>query len=125
MSRHTPGPFRVLKDVRYGPSGSKYADQWWIDSDSRKAMALLEVWELNRDPKWRKANPDKVKERRATMREVAANAALFAAAPDLLEALKWALSKTNPSPCRCLKFANPPHICVAHKAIAKAEGRTK
>lgn len=37
---------------------------------------------------------------------------------ELREALKWTLSK-EPSPCRCLDFATPPHVCIAHKALAK------
>lgn len=36
----------------------------------------------------------------------------------LVDALEWAMEK-EPSPCRCLDFADPPHVCMAHKAIAK------
>jgi hypothetical protein len=39
---------------------------------------------------------------------------------DLVNALKWAMEK-EPSPCRCLPFATPPHICVGHRAILDSE----
>ncbi len=39
---------------------------------------------------------------------------------ELVDALKWALEK-EPSPCRCLPLATPPHVCVAHKALLSAE----
>ena len=41
-----------------------------------------------------------------------------AAIEELAVALKWAMEK-EPSPCRCLDFATPPHVCVAHKALSK------
>ena len=40
--------------------------------------------------------------------------------PKLVEALEWAMEKTNPSPCRCMPFARPPHVCLAHRALAEA-----
>lgn len=39
---------------------------------------------------------------------------------ELATALKWCLHK-EPSPCRCVDFATPPHICTAHRAIKKIE----
>ncbi len=39
---------------------------------------------------------------------------------DLVEALKWAMDK-EPSPCRCIPFATPPHVCVGHRAILDSE----
>lgn len=32
-------------------------------------------------------------------------------------ALQWAMDK-DPSPCRCIDFATPPHVCPAHKALS-------
>lgn len=47
--------------------------------------------------------------------------------PDLIDqlvrALEWALAK-EPSPCRCFDFATPPHVCVAHMALAAARENT-
>jgi hypothetical protein len=40
--------------------------------------------------------------------------------PKLVDALEWAMEKTSPSPCRCLPFAKPPHVCVAHRVLAEA-----
>jgi len=37
----------------------------------------------------------------------------------MIEALTWALAK-EPSPCRCIRFSTPTHVCVAHKALATA-----
>lgn len=42
----------------------------------------------------------------------------------LMEALKWALGK-EPSPCRCMDFAAPPHVCTAHRAIEAYNAATK
>ncbi len=36
----------------------------------------------------------------------------------LVQALEWAMDK-EPSPCRCMDFATPPHVCRAHKALAE------
>lgn len=41
------------------------------------------------------------------------------ATAELVAALEWALDK-EPSPCRCISFATPPHVCAAHRAIAAA-----
>ena len=38
---------------------------------------------------------------------------------ELIAALQWAMAK-EPSPCRCMDFTTPPHVCVAHKALAAA-----
>ena len=41
----------------------------------------------------------------------------------LRDALQWCLEK-EPSPCRCVGFASPPHVCVAHRALnARKEGK--
>jgi hypothetical protein len=88
MSQHTPGPWRVYKSDRFGESGNKHADVWLIESDTRKAMAMLEVWALNSSPKWRRENRAAVLEHRETISEVKANAHLIAAAPELLAAVR-------------------------------------
>lgn len=92
-TQHTPGPWKFFKDTRFGPwntaenkQGNPHYYQWWIESDSRKCMALLEVPYLNTDPKWRKDHPQVIAEHAKTLKEVEANAALIAAAPELLEA---------------------------------------
>ena len=89
--KHTQGPWVFKKDERLGESGNKHADLWIIESKSRKAMAILEVWELNRSPKWRSENPEKIKEHSDTIAEVEANARLIASAPELLDALEACL----------------------------------
>ena len=81
--KHTPGDWRYRQDIRVGESGNKHADLFIIESDERSTMATLEVWELNRDPKWRTANPKAIAERIETMVEVEANAKLMCAAPNL------------------------------------------
>jgi hypothetical protein len=37
----------------------------------------------------------------------------------LEEAVEWTLGM-NPSPCRCISFATPPHVCIAHRALGSA-----
>lgn len=39
-----------------------------------------------------------------------------AVAEQLAEALEWALDK-EPSPCRCVSFSIPPHVCTGHRAL--------
>ncbi len=39
----------------------------------------------------------------------------------LEEALQWAMGM-QPSPCRCLDFSSPPHVCIGHKALSPQEG---
>lgn len=75
-NQHTAGPWRVIHDTRNGERGNKHADQWWIDSGTRKAMALLEVWEITKET-WK--DKKRAKEQRGTLKEVAANATLIAA----------------------------------------------
>ncbi len=36
------------------------------------------------------------------------------------EALTWCLEK-EPSPCRCMDFSTPPHVCTAHLALASLQ----
>ena len=42
---------------------------------------------------------------------------------EMAEALEWAMGKTNPSPCRCMPFATPPHVCKGHIALARHHGK--
>jgi hypothetical protein len=39
-------------------------------------------------------------------------------------ALKWAMAM-EPSPCRCMDFATPPHVCRGHEALAGSDGGEK
>jgi hypothetical protein len=43
--------------------------------------------------------------------------ALHRVADDLALALNWAM-EMRPSPCRCVEFATPPHVCLGHAALA-------
>jgi hypothetical protein len=54
--------------------------------------------------------------------EANANGVLMAAAPELLEALRWAVDTENPAECPYCQ-ASPQKVCPAHAAIAKATGR--
>lgn len=51
---------------------------------------------------------------------VNSHAALERRNAELAEALDWCLAK-EPSPCRCVSFATPPHVCIAHAALAGAK----
>jgi hypothetical protein len=42
----------------------------------------------------------------------------------LEEALQWAM-QMEPSPCRCMDFATPPHVCKGHEALAGSDGGEK
>jgi hypothetical protein len=83
----TPGPWRFYKDTRHGPwntqtntQGSPYYYQWWIHSDTRKHMAVMEVPYLAKGIKHSAAVR---REHAETLREVQANAELIASAPVL------------------------------------------
>ena len=65
----------------------------------------------------------------ATLGEKAANAALIAAAPELLAACEWAAKSPHHPACMCRgeRAANPERHCTCHiqaanLAIAKAKG---
>lgn len=68
--KHTPEPWSFSREHDKTRSRSF----WWIESGTRKLMACLEVWDLNRDPKWRAAHPEVMKEHGETLVEVNANA---------------------------------------------------
>ncbi len=38
-------------------------------------------------------------------------------ANELCDALQWCL-ECSPSPCRCIPFSTPPHVCVRHRILA-------
>lgn len=119
-AKHTAGPWRYFKDLRNGESGNLHATQFWIDSESRKAMALLEVWEITKET-WK--NKSKAKEQRATLKEVEANARLIAAAPELFTALKNLLALTAKRLPATTQRANHGHknpILEARAALTKA-----
>jgi hypothetical protein len=53
------------------------------------------------------------------VRAVNSRAALLAAMQGLVAAMEWVMGK-EPSPCRCLPCAQPPHVCFAHKEMERA-----
>lgn len=85
MSRHTPGHYKVCRYVNEG----EFVTETCIRSDDESYLA--------------KVGPVNIE----------ANAALFAAAPDLLAALRYALRFCAPSA----------DLSICHRAIDKAEGK--
>lgn len=79
LTRHTQTPWRYFRQHDKG----RYRTVFIIESDTRKLMFASEVWDLNSNPKWRRENPEAVREHRDTLREVEANVRLAAAAPVL------------------------------------------
>ncbi len=51
------------------------------------------------------------------------NERLKAACAEKDDALAWALSM-DPSPCRCMTFSTPPHVCKGHRALAGLRAET-
>lgn len=97
----TPGHWDMHTDIRTGP-GPEYNpwyDQWILDSDTRKLMAIMEVPRLATT----KAHTLEVlREHRECMEEVGANAVAIAALPQLLEALE-AIVKADEDATKQLK----------------------
>lgn len=77
--KHTQGPWRYFLHR----NKERYRTIFIVESDARKLMFTSEVWDVNSNPKWRKANPGIVQDHRKTLREVEANTRLVAAAPTL------------------------------------------
>lgn len=94
MSAHTPGPWRI---TRSGKSPCA------IEADTTRGYALAKVYLAN--PETRKRAP-----------EYEANAALIAAAPDLLAALEIALDDPDS------EILGTDWERIARAAIAKATG---
>lgn len=86
MSKHTPGPWTVHEEH----TGSPEHSTWWrIDSSARFHMAKLEVFDVTAKYAHSEEHARNImSEYYEMMSEVRANAALIAAAPDLLAALK-------------------------------------
>lgn len=82
-SAHTAGPWGYFKQHNPKP---EYTTTWHIESDDRKHMAILTVYDINSNPRWQEAHPEEMAEHAQTLAEVEANARLMTAAPDLLEA---------------------------------------
>lgn len=84
LAAATPGPWEKTHDIRYGSSGNKHADQWWISSPTRKDMALMEVWDLTKEA-W--LDQEKATEQNKTIQEVMANSELITALRNAAPAL--------------------------------------
>lgn len=121
-SKHTPGPWRVIKERNPAP---QYNTTWTLDSETRKCMAVLTVLDLNKNPKWRTEHPDKVIEHAETVVEVAANARLIAAAPELLAALEAMVAAYAPRHAECPESMLHSAVRAAAAAISKAKGGGK
>jgi hypothetical protein len=99
MSGHTPGPWRMDGTTVYALTDTKEQNRFWCSVQSVRRAEYGE----------------------ASDAEVFANARLIAAAPDLLEALRWlagCAGKLGVYPVRDLDEA----LERARAAIAKAEG---
>ena len=123
-TKHTAGPWRFFKDTRFGPwntvenkQGNPHYYQWWIESDTRKLMALLEVPYLAKGVGHSVATKA---EHRKTLKEVEANAHLIVAAPDLLKACKRLLRLHRDTAKPSLEGLEATN--EADAAIAKAKG---
>jgi hypothetical protein len=103
--KHTPGPFEVQD-----PMGS--ADGLWVVQAGLVASEWSCIAIVCRDE-------DRSGAHFITKAEQAANARLFAAAPDLLEALKVAFDYF---PTEGAHFDKSSVVGAIHAAIAKAEG---
>lgn len=80
-AKHTPSPWSFFRERHPNMA----INQWWIDGGNRKALALLQVMDLNHSKAYREEHPAQVKEWHATLEEVEANARLIAAAPRMFD----------------------------------------
>jgi len=76
-AKHTPGPWRIVID----DDGNPLSGRPMVAAAPELDCGIVH-WDGFVQPYWRSARGDK---------EIHANARLIAAAPDLLEALEWAL----------------------------------
>ena len=119
-SKHTPGPWRFSRQRHH----SRAIEQFWIDSNTRSCMALLEVYDINHNEKWRAEHPVIVEEWNKTLAEVEANARLIAQSPDLFDLAENLLIVLE-YPCgseaqiRCLEEVAQ----AARDIITKVEGQ--
>ena len=99
--KHTPGP--------WGVAGQRSNKRWAVvRNDSWSDLPLMDGWTIA-DVYSRKMNAD----------EDEANARLIAAAPEMLDALKWLIEF-----CGLNQYdKNDPAIAKVWAALAKAEGR--
>ena len=112
MSEHTPGPLRAIKALK--PDNAGGFDWAVVDQDENIVAEAFE--HVGKDPKTG----------RFTMRPARANAFLYAAAPDLLEALKAAkawIEAECPPPTTHPGFCGPESGCDADCMTAAAYGR--
>lgn len=115
-AKHTPSPWSFFQERHPDMA----INQWWIDGGNRKALALLQVMDLNHSKAYREEHPAQVNEWHATLEEVEANARLIAAAPELLEALEelTRFHELGYSNTKTLEMI----VSQARTAIAKAKG---
>lgn len=97
--KHTPGPWK-FEDIKDAPMGNG----WWITDGKLIKIARLGVWGQKTDC--------------ATRKECVANAALIAAAPELLEGFKNVLERLATTPMQDDELAE-----LCRSMIAKAEGK--
>lgn len=109
MSKHTPGPWQTNGFNIFGPLDPK--------SNHMNGRTLVGgvVDDVN---DWRCRPTSEPIERAEFREERIANANLIAAAPELLEALVWHFGAEE----SCERCAKQGGRCLAHAAIAKAEG---
>lgn len=109
--KHTPGPFEVQD-----PMGS--ADGFWIVQSGLEAYEWSCIAIVCRDE-------DRSGKHFITKAEQKANADMFAAAPEMMEALRLVIEEKAPRYHDCTDDGLPKCAwCFAEEAIAKAEGRS-
>jgi len=78
-------------------------ERWLTASEKMASQATQEVFKLQKDVRQAESRCE----------------ALSAGLKGCVEALNWCLGM-DPSPCRCMDFATPPHVCFAHRALEGA-----
>lgn len=111
MTKHTPGPWRVIEED--GDGKCQHTDKcktWVLDSEERGNMALMQAWYSGNDPD--------------VFEEVRANARLIAAAPDLLDVLEKVTDPYRSLPDEVLEEVAPDWLAEAFAAVTKAKGES-